>query len=193
MKTSMFKESLLEAILVYQGLEKHEPTLRQAAIFAADALTSGHKLLICGNGGSASEAQHLTGELVGRFRTNRRPMAAISLASDATVLTCIGNDFDYDDVFARQVQALASPEDVLVAFSTSGRSASVLRALEAAKQIGARSIAFLGCDGGNAKNLADCAIVVRHQDTARIQEGHQFLMHALMDYLENSLTESYSS
>jgi D-sedoheptulose 7-phosphate isomerase len=182
-----FQRTLREAIQVFRGLDEHELSTQTASAWCAKALTSGNKLLICGNGGSASEAQHLAGELVGRYKNNRRPFAAISLVSDVSVLTCIGNDFDFKEAFSRQVHALANTGDVLVAFSTSGNSANVLAALVAAREIGVRSIAFLGRDGGRAKELADCCLIVRHSDTARVQEGHQFLMHCLMDQVEAAL------
>jgi D-sedoheptulose 7-phosphate isomerase len=182
-----FQRTLREAIQVFRDLDEHELSTQTASAWCAKALTSGNKLLICGNGGSASEAQHLAGELVGRYKNNRRPFAAISLVSDVSVLTCIGNDFDFEEVFSRQVHALANTGDVLVAFSTSGNSANVLAALAAAREIGVRSIAFLGRDGGRARELADCCLIVRHSDTARVQEGHQFLMHCLMDQVEAAL------
>ena len=153
------------------------------------SLQRGGKLLICGNGGSAAEAMHLTGELVGRYKKERRPLAAITLGTDPALLTCIGNDYCYDEIFARQVRALARPGDILIVFSTSGRSANVLRALQTAREMQIRSIAFLGKDGGPALGLADEALVVPHTDTARIQEGHQFLMHSLMDLLEDEIAE----
>jgi len=149
-----------------------------------EALQQGGKLVTFGNGGSACEAQHLVGELMGRYKSNRRPLAAVALTADTTVLTCIGNDFDFEDVFARQVEGLCRPGDLLIAFSTSGNSPNVVRALETGRQAGIRSIAFLGRDGGKAASLADCALIVRHHDTARIQEGHNFLMHSLMDVIE---------
>ena len=151
----------------------------------AASLRSGGKLLICGNGGSAAEAMHLTGELVGRYKKERRPLAAITLGTDPALLTCIGNDYSYEEIFSRQVRGLGRAGDVLIVFTTSGRSANVIRALQAAREMKIESIAFLGKDGGPALGLADHALVVRHQDTARIQEGHQFLMHSLMDMLED--------
>lgn len=179
--------SLREAVRVFEDLKEHELGVQKAAKWCVEALTSGRKLLICGNGGSASEAQHLAGELVGRYKTNRKPLAAISLASDVSLLTCVGNDFDFNQIFSRQVEALANPGDVLLAFTTSGNSPNILAALTMARQLGIRSIAFLGRDGGRAKEMADCCLIVRNDDTARAQEGHQFLMHCLMDQVEAAL------
>jgi D-sedoheptulose 7-phosphate isomerase len=187
LKTDEFQPSLREAIQVLEGLVAHERTLQAAAGLCVAALSSGRKLLLCGNGGSAAESQHLAGEMVGRYKSNRRPLAAISLVSDVAVLTCISNDFDFQQVFSRQVHALANTGDVLLAFSTSGTSPNVLAALAAAQEVGVRSIAFLGRGGGRAKELADCSLIVSHSDTARVQEGHQFLLHCLMDQIESAM------
>ncbi len=182
-----FDENLSEALRVMESLRGMSVSLGDAAGRCVAALNGGGKLLVCGNGGSAAEAQHLTGELVGRYKESRRPLAAVTLAADAAVLTCIGNDYSFEEVFSRQVQALGRAGDVLVAFSTSGRSPDVLAALRAAREVGVGTVSFLGRDGGPALGLTDCALVVRHDDTARIQEGHQFLMHCLMDLIETGI------
>ena len=187
---SEFSKSLQETIKVLTSLEELEPALARAVDMCAACLKNGGKLLICGNGGSAAEAMHLTGELVGRYKKDRGPLAAISLGTDPALMTCIGNDYSYDDVFSRQLIALGRQGDVLIAFTTSGRSPNVLRALKEANTLGIESIAFLGKDGGPARELATEALVVRHVDTARIQEGHQFLMHSFMDLLEVEVAES---
>jgi D-sedoheptulose 7-phosphate isomerase len=184
---SSFDRSLSEVLAVMESLRGMTPALRDAADRCLAALNSGGKLLVCGNGGSAAEAQHLTGELVGRYKESRRPLAAITLAADAAVLTCIGNDYSFEEVFSRQVQALGRPGDVLIAFTTSGRSPDVLAALRAAREAFVGTVSFLGRDGGPALALSDCALVVHHEDTARIQEGHQFLMHCLMDIIEEGI------
>lgn len=181
-------EALTEALSVFSRLGELSPALDEAATMAVKTLRGGHKLLICGNGGSACEAQHLAGELAGRYKHDRRALAAVSLNADGAVLTCIGNDYRFEDVFARQLEAIGQPGDLLVAFTTSGQSPNILRALEAAKRQGIASVAFLGRDGGAAVKLADHALVVPHQDTARIQEAHQFLLHCLMDEIEKELT-----
>ena len=124
---------------------------------------------------------------MGRYKENRRALAALALASDVAVLTCIGNDYCFEDIFARQVRALGRSGDVLIVFTTSGNSPNILAALRTAREMGVRSIAFLGKEGGKAKALADCSLVIAHQDTARVQEAHQFLMHCLMDQIEASL------
>lgn len=179
-----FEKSLDDSLAMLESLRAMSGLVRDCADRCLSALNHGGKLLICGNGGSAAQAQHLAGELLGRYKRNRRPLAAIALASDTAVLTCIGNDYGFEEIFSRQVRALGRPGDVLIAISTSGRSPDILEALRTAKEIGMKSIAFLGGDGGPALPLSDSALVVGHNDTARIQEGHQFLMHCLMDLIE---------
>lgn len=185
-----FSHTLKEAIEVFASLDELEPGLVRAVGICASSLKAGGKLLICGNGGSAAEAMHLAGELVGRYKKNREPLAAVTLGTDPALITCIGNDFSYNDVFSRQVRALGRRGDVLIVFTTSGQSPNVIQALKEAAQLGIESVAFLGKDGGPARALATEALVVRHSDTARIQEGHQFLMHSFMDLLEVAVAAS---
>jgi len=147
-------------------------------------LRSGGKILVCGNGGSASDAQHLAAELVGRYLEERPALAAVALNTDGSVLTCLANDYSYERVFARQVEALGRPGDLLIAISTSGRSPSILRVLETARAGRLTAAAFLGRDGGPAKALADPAIVVPEQETARIQECHGLMIHLLCEALD---------
>lgn len=180
-------EALEQAISVFKDLHALGDDIEHAAHMAVASLRAGNKLLICGNGGSACEAQHLAGELAGRYKHDRRALAAVSLNADGAVLTCIGNDYHFEDVFARQLEAIGRPGDLLIVFSTSGKSPNILRALETAKRQGLPSLAFLGRDGGMAAALATQALIVRHSDTARIQEAHQFLMHCLMDHIEKDL------
>ena len=148
-----------------------------------ETLRRGNKVLVCGNGGSASEAQHLAAELVGRYKSDRRAFPAIAF-TDGPILTSLGNDFGFAGVFSRQVEALGAPGDLLVIFTTSGNSPNVLGALETAKARGLESIAFLGKGGGAAKGLAGCEILVQSPETARVQEAHQFLLHCIMDVVE---------
>ncbi len=150
----------------------------------AQALQRGNTVLVCGNGGSAADAQHLAGEIVGRFLKERSPYAAIALSTDTSVLTAIGNDYGFDEVFARQVQGLGRKGDVLVAISTSGNSPNILRALETARDKGILTIGLTGRDGGRMASLCDHCVIVRHPDTPRIQEMHLLTLHtwcALID------------
>lgn len=181
---SQFATALHAARRVFQSLAGLEDDLAQAAAWCDEALKKGGKILTCGNGGSACEALHLTGELMGRYKGDRPGLKSIALPADPVLLTCIGNDFRFEDGFARQIEALCGPDDVVVVFTTSGNSPNILAALEATRRRGARSIAFLGGQGGAARALADCSLLVPDSDTPRIQEAHQFLLHALMDAVE---------
>jgi D-inositol-3-phosphate glycosyltransferase len=175
---------------IFQALQESKRRLRgpiaEAADVVAECFAAGGKMLVCGNGGSAAQAQHLAGELVGRFRlSERRALPVVALTADSTVVTAWANDAGYDDVFARQVEALGRTGDVLVALSTSGRSPNVLRALQAARRQGVRAIGLLGRDGGRAQPLVDVAITVPSQDTPRIQEMHLVAVHLLCELVES--------
>ncbi|MFA9477953.1 SIS domain-containing protein [Phycisphaerales bacterium AB-hyl4] len=174
-----------EAMLV--SLRGLDDLVERAAKLISDALAAGQKLLACGNGGSAAEAGHLTTELVSRFRRDRRPYPAICLNAHGGDLTAIANDYAFDDVFARQVDAFAQPGDVLVAITTSGRSTNVQRAVESASRRNVRIVTLLGRDGGTLRNAADVELLVDASDTARIQEGHLLLIHAICQCIEQRL------
>ena len=149
------------------------------------ALTSGRKVLAFGNGGSAADAQHLTAELVGRFQKDRPGFAAVALTADTSLLTSLANDYGFERVFARQVEALGAPGDVAVAISTSGQSPNVVAALKAARDRGLRTIALTGRDGGDAGRLAEIHVNVPESATARVQEVHITLIHALCEIAES--------
>ena len=142
---------------------------------------------ICGNGGSAADSQHLSAELIGRFSQNRKPLRAIALTTDSSVLTCISNDFSYDDIFSRQIEGLASKGDVLIAISTSGDSTNIIRAIESAKHKDVFVVGLLGKNGGLAREISDLSIVVPSFSTARIQEGHILIGHIICDLVERQL------
>lgn len=150
-----------------------------AARLCAAAVREGGRLLVCGNGGSAADAQHMAGELVGRFRRERRPLPVVALTSDSAVLTAIGNDYGFEEVFSRQVEALGSAGDVLVAISTSGRSENVLRAASAASRNGMRVLALTGSDGGSLAEAADVAFRAPTERTSHVQEVLMVVMHAV--------------
>jgi phosphoheptose isomerase len=181
--------NIADAKALLEQLAGLESKIEAAADMIAAALVSGHKLLACGNGGSAADASHLTTEFVARFDRDRRAYPAISLASHGGDLTAIGNDYSFADLFARQVQAYGRPEDVLVVFTTSGRSENVFRALVAAKDLSVKTIAFLGRDGGKCAGLADVELLVGSRITARIQEGHKFLLHTICELVEEQLAD----
>jgi len=155
-----------------------------------ESLATGGKILVCGNGGSAADAQHLAAELTGRFETSRRALPAIALTTDTSALTAIGNDFGFEQIFARQLQALAKPGDCLVAISTSGNSQNVLNAVKAAKDLGLVCVGLLGRDGGLLKPLCDHSVTVGHAQTARIQECHLLVEHIWCAMIDARYTDS---
>jgi D-sedoheptulose 7-phosphate isomerase len=172
----------------------HERTAHEAAeavVAAVDVLTAafdgGGKVLIFGNGGSAADAQHLACELVGRFLRDRRALPALALTTDTSTLTAIANDYGFDRVFARQIEALGNPGDVAIGISTSGASANVLAALQIAKSRGLKTIAFTGGSGGRIGSAADVHVNVPHTATPRVQEVHRTLIHAVCDLIESGL------
>jgi len=159
--------------------------LERLARLVVDSLKAGGKIMACGNGGSASDAQHLAGELVNRFLLNRRPYAALALGTDVAVTTSIGNDFSFEEIFKKQVEALGRAGDVLIGFSTSGNSENVLRAFRVARDAGIRTVLFSGGTGGRLAELADFALVVSAAShTPRVQEGHELMMHILCERVE---------
>ena len=167
-------------------LARQADRLAAAARLVVETLRSGGQVLTAGNGGSAAEAMHMAEELVGRFRTNRRSLPGISLVADGTALTCIGNDFGFDAVFARQVEGLGRPGDLLVLFSTSGAAANLRRAVEAARAARMRVLLVLGRDGGPLAGAGDAEILVAGQATERIQEAHQVILHVILDVVEQT-------
>jgi len=163
------------------------PELQKAAELAETCLASGNKLLVFGNGGSAADAQHFAAELVGRFEQDRRPLPAIALTVDTSLLTAVSNDHGFEQIFSRQVEALGGPGDLLVAISTSGSSANVLRAAELGREMGCRSIGLTGEEGGQLADRVDVLIAAPSRTVARIQEIHELCLHALAAWLERRL------
>ena len=164
------------------------PAIEAAADDLVAAVRAGHKVLFCGNGGSAADAQHFAGEFINRFLLERRPYAGLALTTDTSVLTAIGNDYGYDQVFEKQILALGRPGDVLVAISTSGNAANVCRAARAAKAAGLRTLAMTGGTGGQLAGLADRVLSLAcTPSTPRIQEGHQLMMHLMCERVEEIL------
>lgn len=173
-----------ELAAVLGAFRKQLPLVSQAGRMLMDCLQQGGKVLTCGNGGSAADALHLAEELVGRFERDRRPWPALSLAADPTALTCIGNDFGFEFLFSRQIEAHGKPGDILVVFSTSGNSPNLVRALETARQSGLGSIALLGKTGGRCQGLASLEIIVPSANGARVQEIHTFILHCWLAAIE---------
>ena len=179
-----FDACLQETVRTFEALPTIRPQIDRAGAMILRTLQTGHKLLLCGNGGSAAEAQHFATELVGRYFKTRRPLPAIALTADGTLLSCIGNDFKYDDVFARQIDGLAQPGDVVVVFTSSGDSPNILRALEAAKRLKLESLAFLGRGGGKAKGLATCELIIPGASGRTAQEAHLLLIHCFCELID---------
>jgi phosphoheptose isomerase len=181
------REAIEAATQTLRALSSLEPQMAQAADVIDQCLRAGKKLLVCGNGGSAADASHFATELVVRFAKDRRALPAICLTSDSGILTAAGNDYGFDEVFARQVAAFGVTGDVLICLTTSGKSRNLIRALEEAKARKLRTIAFLGRDGGSSTGIADIDLLVRNDSTARVQEAHQLLLHALCEIIEARL------
>lgn len=190
---NIIRERLQESIEVKQSLvtdEKTQASIMKLARSMVERLSDGGKIVLCGNGGSASDALHFAGEIVGRFQRERTPWPAIVLNADVATLTAIANDYGYDEVFARQTRAYLDPKDILIGISTSGNSENILRAVKAGKEIGGITAALLGRDGGKIAESADIPIIVHSQTTARVQESHIAIIHILCEMVENALSEA---
>ena len=187
---NLFEKSLEESIDVKtKCLAYGYKSLNKLSVLSAETLAKGGKLLFCGNGGSAADAQHLVAELLVRFRSkfNRCALPALTLAQDTSTLTACGNDLGFDKIYSRVLEAVGSPEDILIILSTSGNSSNVIQAIDMAKKKNIYSFGFLGGDGGLLKNLCDDHFIVPSSNTARIQEVHITLGHALMQDIEEKL------
>lgn len=180
-------DSIAEGVATLQALSVLDAEMARAAEIITKCMVEGHKLMVCGNGGSAADAADFATEFTCRFSQDRRPFPAINLAGDGSLLTAIGNDYDFSAVFSRQITAYAREGDVAVVFTTSGRSKNIVKALEEATRIGIRSIAFLGRDGGAAAGLATVDLLVDCHTTARVQEAHKFLLHVLCEMVDPAL------
>ena len=186
-RRALLLRNLEEHRELFSRLECVQPQLDAASVLIVAALAGGGKLMFCGNGGSAADSQHLASEFTGRFINDRRPLAALALTTDSSALTCIANDYSFDDVFCRQVLGLGREGDCLIAISTSGNSRNVIRAAQAARAGGMRTVGLLGRDGGQLRDLCDVPIVVPSMSTARIQEAHSFIGHTLCALVEQAL------
>ena len=186
--TELLTRSLQEHLEAIQALLASKlPEIEATGRVICDALEAGQKILLCGNGGSAADAQHIAAELVGRYEKQRRAFPAISLTTDTSALTALSNDYGYDEVFARQVAALAVAGDVLIGISTSGKSPSVVKAADQARAIGCRTIALTGCSGEPLTSHCDFAIVVPSERTSRVQEAHITIGHLWCEMVDNAI------
>jgi D-sedoheptulose 7-phosphate isomerase len=163
------------------------PAISDCVTLLVTALRAGKKVLVMGNGGSAADAQHFAAELVGRFLKNRRALPAVALTTDTSILTAVGNDFGFDEIFKRQVEALAADGDVVIGISTSGHSNNVFHALTTANAIGCKTVGLLGRDGGNIAGIVDLALTVPVQETPHIQEAHITILHLLCAMVEQEI------
>jgi D-sedoheptulose 7-phosphate isomerase len=185
----LIRERFTDSAAVKRALadDEHVGVTAALADLLAERLRAGGQVLLCGNGGSAADASHLAAELVGRFRFDRPALPAVALGDNVPALTCVANDYDYDEVFARGVRAHARPGDVLVALSTSGSSPNVLRAVEAARELGLHTAALTGASGGALAELADLCLRAPSDDVARIQEAHMLVGHTVCELVEERL------
>ncbi len=181
-----FDEALAGHRAMVQNLDALKPVIETIGKQMIAALGKGGKIILMGNGGSAADSQHLAAEFVGRYQRERSGLPAIALTTDTSILTAVSNDYGFDNVFTRQIEALCRPEDVVVGISTSGNSPNVLKALDEARQIGAYTVGFTGGAGGQLAETADTALVIPAQITSRIQEGHILMGHILCDIVEQA-------
>jgi len=185
--SEIVRSAISAASETLRSLADLEPQIAKAADLVTDCLTSGHKILGCGNGGSAADAADFCAEFACRFAEDRRPYPALNLAVGGSLLTAVGNDYGFEEIFARQVAAYGSEGDVLVCLTTSGKSKNIVRALEQAKRTNLKTIALLGRDGGSTAGIADLDILVKSNSTARIQEAHKFILHVVCEICEERL------
>jgi D-sedoheptulose 7-phosphate isomerase len=187
--SQVLSNALADASATLEAIKKMEPEVEIALDTLAACLTSGKKILVCGNGGSAADAADFCTEFACRFQEDRQPFPALNLSQGGSLLTATGNDYGFDEIFARQVTAFGQAGDLLIAISTSGKSANIRRAIEAGKSRGLKTIALLGRDGGSCRGLAEVDLIVPGKATARIQEAHKFILHVLCETVEPRLLE----
>jgi len=189
--TGVFTDAVAEHLAIIRWLASQRETFDRAANLLCDCLRRNHKIMWCGNGGSAADAQHLAAELVGRFQRPRAPLASVALTTDSSVLTAVANDFGFEQIFARQVDALCQSGDAVVGISTSGNSANVRAALERARRLDASTIAMTGESSGALADFADICLRVPASKPARIQEGHILLGHMLCEYIDMAMSAEH--
>jgi len=185
--SSNLNRAINDSVRTLESLKDLGREVSRAVDLIEQCLRAGNKLLVCGNGGSATDASHFATELVVRFAKDRRALPTISLSSDIGILTATGNDYGFNEIFARQVAALGVPGDVLICLTTSGKSKNLIRALEEAKARKLRTIAFLGRGGGSTLGIADVDLLIESDSTARVQEAHHLLLHVLCEVIESRL------
>jgi len=169
-------------------LEENSQAIKDISQLFISSLQTGGKIIFMGNGGSAADAQHLAAELIGRFKKERAPLASIALSTNTSIITAVGNDYGFDQIFTRQIEALANPNDVVVGISTSGKSANVIKAIEKAKELGLKTVGLLGSDGGSLKSIVDLNLTIPSPEAACTQEIHIVAGHLICEIVESQLT-----
>lgn len=182
--TELLRTALLDHQHTMTRLEALFPQIDEVGQVMRECLKRGNKILLMGNGGSAADSQHIAAEIVGRYKRERRGLPAIALTTDTSILTAVGNDYGFEFVFSRQVEALCDPQDVVVGISTSGNSANVVKAIEVAKEVGAITVLLSGGSGGKLAQMCDYSLVMPAKETARIQEAHLFVAHSLCEIMD---------
>lgn len=189
MKQAIIKEFQSHLETIQNVIGSMEDDLQEASQMVVNTLQKGNKVLLCGNGGSAADAQHIAAELTGRYKTERRGLPAIALTTDTSALTAIGNDYGYDRVFDRQVEALVNEGDILIGISTSGNSKNVINALSLAKEMGCKTLGLSGKNGGAMNDVCDLNLVVPSSDTPRIQEMHILFGHTICQCVDDNIVK----
>ena len=189
MKNAIIKEFLAHQETIAKVIETMQEPLLEASKLAVETLRAGNKILLCGNGGSAADAQHIAAELTGRYKTERRGLPGIALTTDTSALTAIGNDYGYDRVFDRQVEALANKGDLIIGISTSGNSKNIISALKLGREFGCKTLGFSGRDGGAMNEVCDINLVVPSNNTPRIQEMHILFGHTICQLIDEAFDE----
>ncbi|PAF52644.1 D-sedoheptulose 7-phosphate isomerase [Helicobacter sp. 13S00477-4] len=189
MKNFIQKEFLQHSEIIQKSLLSLNEKIQQTAAILNKCLSNGGKIIICGNGGSAADAQHFAAELSGRYKKERKALGGIAITTDTSALTAIGNDYGYDYVFSRQVEAIANSRDLIFGISTSGNSKNIIKAFESGKKIGCQNIGLSGKNGGKMSEICDINLIVPSEDTPRIQETHILIIHILCDIIENTNIE----
>jgi len=188
MKKVIYQEFQSHLETIIRVIEHSQADLEIASSLVVDTLKNGNKILLCGNGGSAADAQHFAAELTGRYKTERKGLAGIALTTDTSAITAIANDYGYDRIFDRQFEALANEGDLLIGISTSGNSKNIISALKLAKEMNCKTIGFSGRDGGAMTELCDINLIVPSDDTPRIQEMHILFAHTICQIVDNNLS-----
>lgn len=189
-KTNLFDSSLKEHIEAINSIASLQKEIESLASLAVKTLKRGNKILLMGNGGSAADSQHMAAEIIVRYKKNRKALPAIALSTDTSILTAAGNDFSFDSIFSRQIEALAVKNDLVIGISTSGNSRNVIEGIKAAKKIKCRTAALLGNGGGDIAKLVESRLIVRSDITARVQECHIFIIHLICETIEEAFNES---